>query len=45
MMRHSVQARDRLFVKGYRFLPFAKNKEKNSYKFRSNYKWEWLRNT
>ena len=24
-MRFSVQPRDRIFVKGYRFLPFAKN--------------------
>ena len=25
MMRYSVQTRDRIFVKGYGFLPFAKN--------------------
>ena len=25
MMRYSVQPRDRIFVKGYRFLSFAKN--------------------
>ena len=25
MMRYSIQPRDRIFVKGYRFLSFAKN--------------------
>ena len=29
MMRYSVQPRDRIFVKGYRFLSFAKNMGKN----------------
>ena len=29
MMCHSVQQRDRIFVKGYGFLPFAKNRGKN----------------
>ena len=29
MMRYSVQPRDRIFVKGYGFFPFAKNTGKN----------------
>ena len=29
MMRYLVQPRDRIFVKGYRFLSFAKNMGKN----------------
>ena len=29
MMRYSVQPRDRIFVKGYRYLSFAKNMGKN----------------
>ena len=29
MTRYFVQPRDRIFVKGYRFLPFAKNTGKN----------------
>ena len=29
MMRYSVQPRDRIFVKGYGFFPFAKNMGKN----------------
>ena len=29
MMRYSVQPRDRIFVKGYGFLAFAKNMGKN----------------
>ena len=29
MMRYSVQLRDRIFVKGYRFLCFAENMDKN----------------
>ena len=29
MMRYSVQRRDRIFVKGYEFLCFAKNIVKN----------------
>ena len=29
MMRYSVQPRDRIFVKGYGFLSFAKNMSKN----------------
>ena len=29
MMRYSVQPRDRIFVKGYGFFPFAKNTSKN----------------
>ena len=29
MMRYSVQSRDRIFVKGYEFLSFAKNMVKN----------------
>ena len=29
MTRYSVQPRDRIFVKGYGFLPFAKNMGKN----------------
>ena len=29
MMRYSVQPRDRIFVKGYGFLSFAKNMGKN----------------
>ena len=29
MMRYSVQPRDRIFVKSYRFLSFAKNMSKN----------------
>ena len=29
MMRYSVEPRDRIFVKGYGFLSFAKNKGKN----------------
>ena len=29
MMRYSVQRSDRIFVKGYRFLSFAKNQGKN----------------
>ena len=28
-MRYSVQRRNRIFVKGYRFLSFAKNQGKN----------------
>ena len=28
-MRYSVQPRDRIFVKGYRFLSFAKNMGEN----------------
>ena len=28
-MRYSIQPRDRIFVKGYGFLPFAKNIGKN----------------
>ena len=34
MICYSVQPRDRtLFVKGYRFLPFAKNMDKNTGKY------------
>ena len=29
MMRYSVQSRDQIFLKGYRFLSFAKNIGKN----------------
>ena len=29
MMKYSVQPRDRIFVKGYGFLSFAKNMGKN----------------
>ena len=29
MMRYSIQTRDRIFVKGYGFFPFAKNLSKN----------------
>ena len=29
MTRYSVQSRDRIFVKGYGFLPLAKNMGKN----------------
>ena len=29
MMCHSVQQRDRIFIKGYGFLSFAKNRGKN----------------
>ena len=29
MTRYSVQPRDRVFVKGYKFLPFAKNMGRN----------------
>ena len=29
MMRYSIQPRDRIFLKGYRFLSFAKNMVKN----------------
>ena len=29
-MRYSVELRDRIFVKGYGFLPFAKNMGKNT---------------
>ena len=29
MMRYSVETRDRIFVRGYQFLPFAKNMGKN----------------
>ena len=29
MMRYSVQPRDRIFVKGYRFFSFTKNMGKN----------------
>ena len=29
MMHHSVQPRDRIFVKGYESLSFAKNMRKN----------------
>ena len=29
MLRYSVQPRDRIFVKGYGFLSFAKNMVKN----------------
>ena len=29
MMKYSVQARDRIFVKGYGFLSFAKSMGKN----------------
>ena len=32
MMPYSVQPRDRIFVKGYGFLSFAKNMGKNSIK-------------
>ena len=32
MMPYSVQLRDRIFVKGYGFLSFAKNMGKNSVK-------------
>ena len=32
MMPYSVQPRDRIFVKGYGFLSFAKNMDKNSVK-------------
>ena len=28
MMRYSIQPRDQIFVKGYRFLSFAKNRGK-----------------
>ena len=28
-MRHSIEPRDRIYVKGYRFLSFAKNMGKN----------------
>ena len=30
MTRYSVQPRDRIFLKGYGFLPFAKNMGKNN---------------
>ena len=30
MMRYSIQTRDRIFVKGYGFFPFAKNLGKYS---------------
>ena len=29
MTRYSVQPRDRIFLKGYEFLPFAKNMGEN----------------
>ena len=29
MTQYSVQTRDRIFVKGYGFLPFARNMRKN----------------
>ena len=29
MMRYSIEAKDRIFVKGYGFLSFAKNRGKN----------------
>ena len=29
MIRYSIQPRDRIFLKGYRFLSFAKNMVKN----------------
>ena len=29
MMRHSVQSRDQIFLKGYGFLPFPKSMGKN----------------
>ena len=29
MTRYSVERRDRIFVRGYRFLPFAKNMGRN----------------
>ena len=29
MIRHSVQTRDQIFLKGYEFLSFAKNMSKN----------------
>ena len=32
MTRYSVQRRDRIFLKGYGFLSFAKNMGKNIYK-------------
>ena len=35
MIRYSVQARDRIFVKGYGFLSFVKNMGKNINKNRS----------
>ena len=28
-MRYSIEPRDRIYMKGYRFLPFAKNMGKN----------------
>ena len=37
MMRYSVQPRDRIFVKGYGFLSFAKNMSKNIAKNISKY--------
>ena len=33
MARYSVQPRDRMFVKGYRLLSFAKNRGKNIGKY------------
>ena len=35
MMRYSIQLRDRIFVKGYGFLPLAKNMNKNIGKYKS----------
>ena len=37
MMRYSVQPRDRIFAKGYRFLSFAKNMGKKICKNISKY--------
>ena len=33
MTRESLQSRDRIFVEGYGFLPFAKNMTKNIGKY------------
>ena len=35
MTRYSIQLRDRIFVKGYGFLPLAKNMNKNIGKYKS----------
>ena len=37
MTRYSVQAKDRIFVKRYGFLSFAKNTSKNIAKSKSKY--------
>ena len=35
-MRYSIEPRDRIYVKGHRFLSFAKNMDKNSNKYGQN---------